>query len=318
MTGYKFRLLGIALLFFCSGLSQAGEQAPVLVNTQHLLVNKILDVKAGQFIDEAALISRILNSEYLLLGENHDNRRHHQLEAQVIDWLRQQQMPASVSFEMITHQQAALVKQHSYTSSAQLIKLLNQEKNNWFYKRDYQVVFDSVIAAGFELLPANLNRKKISQIIEQGETKLPEEIGQMLTGSPLSAKQISDLQNEIVQAHCNMIPPEATKPMVLVQRVRDAVMSLSLLNSQADRKVLVAGAGHTRVDRGVPFYLHDQVKDARIVSLAFQEVKQEATHIKDYVERWDGQGLPFDYVWFTPAAQRADPCVTLKHRFKQQ
>jgi hypothetical protein len=107
--------------------------------------------------------------------------------------------------------------------------------------------------------------------------------------------------------------------MVAVQRVRDAVMSLSLLNSHADAKVLIAGAGHTRTDRGVPLYLRNHAKESSILSLAFLEIEQDATDIDAYSQRWGGQALPFDYVWFTPAVQRQqDPCDALEHRIKQK
>ena len=314
---YRFGWLGAWLILLGGCTSHGGLKPPALLLSQHTLVDKIWDVQASRFIDETQLIRRALASDYLLLGEIHDNSRHHQLQARVIDWLRQQQRLASVSFEMITYQQGEVLKQHSYASSAELIALLNQEKSSWPYKRDYQIVFDSVIAAGFEILPANLGQNELTQIINLGEDELPDDVRQILKQTPLTDKQTADLQNEIVRAHCNMMPPDATQPMVLVQRARDAVMSLSLLKSRADIKVLIAGAGHTRVDRGVPLYLRKHDRTGGVLSLAFQEVKEGATSVEAYSERWGGQELPFDYVWFTPAVQRQDPCEQLKRRFKK-
>ena len=92
--------------------------------------------------------------------------------------------------------------------------------------------------------------------------ELPGDIRQILNKTPLSTKQQSDLLDEIMLAHCNKLPVEATRPMVEVQRIRDAVMSMSMLNSNADTRVLIAGAGHTRNDRGVPLYLRNHDKEA--------------------------------------------------------
>jgi hypothetical protein len=91
------------------------------------------------------------------------------------------------------------------------------------------------------------------------------------------------------------------------------------LNSNADTKVLIAGAGHTRNDRGVPLYLRNHDKKASVLSIAFLETIQDATDIDTYVQRWGGQALPFDYVWFTPAVQRLyDPCDTIEARGTQK
>ena len=317
MTWSKCYLTGVFMFLVSGCMSTADVQPPKLIHNQHILVNKILDVQSGRFIDKAQLIHRILASDYLLLGEIHDNFRHHQLQAHLINQLRKGRRHASVSFEMIDQQQGEILQRQPYTSSSDLIALLNQTKSRWPYERDYQVVFDSVIAAGFDILPANLEHSQLIQIIKRGELNLPEHIRLVMKQTPLSTQQNTDLQNEIIRGHCDMIPAEATQPMMLAQRVRDVVMSLSLLNSGADIKVLIAGAGHARTDRGVPLYLRNKDKQARIVSLAFQEVKQGATSIEDYSERWDGQGLPFDYVWFTPGVQRTDPCDDLKHRLNK-
>jgi uncharacterized iron-regulated protein len=64
--------------------------------------------------------------------------------------------------------------------------------------------------------------------------------------------------------------------MILGQRVRDIVMTESLLNSQSPLKVLIAGAGHVRNDRGVPVYIHTQTINARILALGFVEVDDES------------------------------------------
>ena len=52
-----------------------------------------------------------------------------------------------------------------------------------------------------------------------------------------------------------MLDDKTSASMVLGQRLRDAVMAESLLNSLQPVKVLIAGAGHVRNDRAVPLYL---------------------------------------------------------------
>jgi uncharacterized iron-regulated protein len=66
--------------------------------------------------------------------------------------------------------------------------------------------------------------------------------------------------------------------------------------------VLVAGNGHVRKDRGVPWYLARLRPGARSVSVGLLEVQD------DIVE--PALGLPYDYVWYTArAADRGEPCA---------
>src|SRR2546429_67817 len=81
---------------------------------------------------------------------------------------------------------------------------------------------------------------------------------------------------------------------------------------QRDGAVLIAGAGHVRRDRGVPVHLARQAPDASIASVAFVEVDAAAVKPGDYAKAFGSDALPFDYVWFTPKVDDADPCEKLK------
>jgi hypothetical protein len=63
------------------------------------------------------------------------------------------------------------------------------------------------------------------------------------------------------------------------------------------RAALIAGNGHTRSDRGVPWYLDG---GARVV--AFVEVRDGEAEPRAYE-------APADYVWFVPRVDDADPCA---------
>ncbi len=90
-------------------------------------------------------------------------------------------------------------------------------------------------------------------------------------------------------------------------------MALSLLNSSADRRVLIAGRGHVRNDRGVPVYLSARDKEARIIAIALLEVEQDKIDIAPYLDNEDVKMLSFDYVWFTARADRKDPVFLLRN-----
>jgi uncharacterized iron-regulated protein len=73
--------------------------------------------------------------------------------------------------------------------------------------------------------------------------------------------------------------------------------------------VLIAGNGHVRTDRGVPWYLARIRPTARTVSVALLEVREGLDAA--------AADLPFDYVWFTPRVDDRDPCADAEERLRQ-
>lgn len=306
-------LLGASLLFLMACVSSS---TPKLTLLDHPLIGKIWDVQAHRFIDQPTLLSKLRMTEYLLLGEQHDNLAHHQHQSWIIQQFQQSQTQVSVAFEMIDDQQGNMLARHEVTSAEVMIGLLNQTRNHWDYEHRYKDLFTQIIAAGYPIMPANLNRHRLKQIVAQGEDKLPEAYKKMLLQAPLSTAHMKALQEEIKQSHCDMLGEEASKKMVLAQRVRDAVIAHSLVRNQTPVKVLIAGFGHVRKDRGVPLYLLKQAKGARLVTIGFTEVSTGANEVGYYASRLGTNKLPFDFVWFTPQVERSDQCASLRNLHK--
>lgn len=296
-----------------------GMQASVLLLKDHHLVDRIWDVQAGKFIDRSQLLASIMQADYVLLGENHDNISHHMNQAWLIENLAKQDHEASVSFEMIDNQQGDLITNKNIISSAFLIDTLNQFKSSWNYETYYRILFDSVIQAGFKIYPANMSRQTLTNATMQSNQNLSPRLRQVLSQTPLPPEQKTVLQKEIIQSHCGMLDTEMVDQMVEMQRIRDAAMTVSLLNSEVDLKVLIAGINHVREDHGVPMYLLQENKETTIVSVAPIEVESDHNDITDYIKHLEDENLPFDYVWFTARAERPtgkDFCARLKKHFK--
>jgi uncharacterized iron-regulated protein len=87
-----------------------------------------------------------------------------------------------------------------------------------------------------------------------------------------------------------------------VQRARDAMMADRLAaTSGSGGGVLIAGNGHVRKDRGVPWYLARLRPGARSISVGLLEVRDDVLE--------PPRDLPYDYVWFTPPVDdRGEPC----------
>lgn len=310
-------LLFLALVLAAlSGCTTAHK--PELILSDHPLIDKIWDVKNRQFISRAEFQRRILSSEYLLLGERHDNPIHHEYQAWVIRQLQHANKHASVAFEMIDERQGQLLAKHRIASADEMITLLNRVKTHWYYEQRYKGVFEAVIKAGFPIVPANLNRQRLKQLTAKGEKGLPKAYRKMLSQVPLSKSHTLSLQKEIKSSHCNMLGDKMVAKLMLSQRLRDAVMAHSLSKIRSPVKVFVAGAGHVRRDRGVPLYLEQLNHNAKQLALGFTEVGAGLYNPGDYARRWGSKALPFHYLWFTPQVHRKDLCADFQQHLKQK
>jgi len=68
-----------------------------------------------------------------------------------------------------------------------------------------------------------------------------------------SAAREATLRSVIQDNHCNALPEHLLPGMAAAQRVRDATLAESLLDSGPDGAVLIAGNGHVRRDLGASF-----------------------------------------------------------------
>jgi len=114
--------------------------------------------------------------------------------------------------------------------------------------------------------------------------------------------------------------------MVRVQRARDARLARALLASSGGEgrpAVLITGAEHARLDRGVPRALARLAPGADVVSVAFLELARgddaEGSEAGDRAvlrERFGGPP-PFDYVWLTEPEPRRDPCEEFEEALRK-
>ena len=82
-------------------------------------------------------------------------------------------------------------------------------------------------------------------------------------------------------------------------------------------KVLIAGNGHSRADRGVPWYLGRGAAGAAIVSVGLLEVVPGEDDPAAYAASFGAEDLPFDFVWFTPRVDDQDPCEVYAEQLRR-
>ena len=274
----------------------------------HPLVGQIYRLADRTPASEADLIDAAAAADFVLIGERHDNRDHHRLQARIVRSLqRDARQPRAVAFEMIgTDRQLDLVEHldRHPGDAAGLGAAVGWASNGWPEWALYEPIARAALSNGAQIVAADLNEDQKHAVFGQGAQALRASFVRR-TGldRDLPAALTSDLQDELHEAHCGQAPPQVLSGMYQVQRARDAMMAdrLAAASGKAGG-ILIAGNGHVRNDRGVPWYLARLEPEARTLSIGLVEVQDDLRRLPD--------DLPYDYVWFTPrAGDGVDACA---------
>lgn len=279
----------------------------------HPLVGRLWLPGEGRFATAEEVVERARVADAVLLGETHDNPDHHALQAWMVGRLVEHGRRPLVAFEMIDPSQEPALKRHLADhpgDAAGLGAALDWEKSAWPSWALYGPIAAAALRGDAGLAPANLTHDQVRAIARSGtDDALP----------PLSSAQVARIAEDIKAGHCGMLPDAAVSGMVRVQRSRDAVMARALAAGLADRghAVLIAGTGHVRADHGVPAALAQVAPQATVFALGFLEVRPDRDTPAAYGASFGDGRLPFDAVWFTPAAEREDMCAAFKRHMEK-
>lgn len=276
----------------------------------HPLVGKIWHTHGARFIQLPELQQALAASRLVLLGEKHDNPDHHLLQRELLVWLLETGRVGGVAFEMLdssSQPNLAALGTGAVQSLPDLKAALGWDEAGWEWDF-YGPLIGDVLGMGVQVRAANLAQEEVSEVYGR---PLEESIAGVL-----DAAAVEQLNREVDESHCGMLPASQFPSMVRVQQARDHRMAHALASDlQPDQvNVLVAGNYHVRHDLGVPNYLLSLVpglRRAHIASLAMLEVSPGLADPAEYLEASTATP-PFDYVIFTPAISDEDYCASLR------
>jgi len=289
----------------------------------HPLVGKIWQPASGRFVDEATLVAAVTGSDFVALGEVHDNPDHHLLQARLLRALIAAGRRPALAFEMLTTDQQPAVD--AALSGAPrdpdaLGKAVNWSQSRWPDFKYYRPLFAAGLDAGLPIVAANLPRKQMSEIVSKGREGLDEGLRISLAREePLSDATVSSLRDEMKESHCGALPDGMVDPMVLGQRARDARMAERMVSVGAERgAVLITGSGHARTDRAVPALVAKDAPGRKVVSVAFLEAQSGEDDPATYRDEGEKGPAPYDFLVFTPGITRRDPCEGLREHIEKK
>lgn len=276
-------ILGVLLLSACTHVS-----APPPV------AGEIRDLHSGQALTPQALIAALAKSSRLIVGEQHDNRDHHQLQLWLLQSLGDRRPQGSLLLEMLTPDQQPRVDEvrHAATPLKDLPGSLAWQ-SGWEWDL-YGPIVRFALTQPYPMLAANLDVPEVRAIYANPPT---------LSGSRSNASSVRDeLLKQVSDSHCGLLPASQMPAMLAVQQQRDRRMAERLLAAPKP-SVLFAGAFHARKDVGVPIHLLDLgAPEAPAVLMLAQQGSEVTSQMADYV-------------WYTPDMPTPDYCEQMRKQF---
>ena len=289
---------------------------------EHALVGRIWSVAEARFVERAELFAALVPAPFILLGETHDNPDHHLLQAEIITALANAGRRPGLAFEMCDMSQAAALNAYLARSPGDaggIGEAVGWQKSGWPEWALYQPIAEAGLRTGLELHAANMSRAEVRALAQSGLAGTAAELVQRLhLDRPLPTADAENLNQEIDAAHCGYANKEMIEAMAYAQFARDAHLAREMSdNGEIDGAVLIAGAGHARGDRAVPFHLRRMAPGRAIINLAFLEVSAGENIATAYATPFGSETLPFDYVWFTPRVDIRDACERFEEQLKK-
>ncbi len=297
-------LIGLLLFGCAAALPEGAAAAPAELHADHPLNGTLWDTRSGRRADEKSLFAEAARADWVLLGEKHDNAEHHRLQARVVDALGRVDRKVAVVWEMAEPEHAEALRRANLDTVDDLGRALSWGKRGWPDWREYQPVAEAALIHRMPMLPGKPGRDLVRRM-SRGDP-LPADLP---VDVDLSRSYPAEIEAEVLAdlaaSHCGALPEEALPGMAKVLHFWDAWMAAAMRRSAAlpdssEGAVLIAGSGHVRRDRAVPWHL-----EGESLTLALVEVVAGHTAATDY-PAFDP--ALFDYVWFTPRVDDEDPC----------
>ncbi|MGZ5180414.1 MAG: ChaN family lipoprotein [Ramlibacter sp.] len=222
-------------------------------------------------------LDELLPADALLVGEQHDDGAHHQLERDLVQSLAGRGRLAAVALEM-AEQGTSTAGLPRAADESTVQASLRWDGKGWPWDA-YGPAVMAAVQAGVPVLGANLPRERLAAAMQDAS------LDATLDGAALES------QREAIRAgHCDLLPASQIDPMVRVQLARDRTMARTVADAaQPGRTVLLlAGAGHVDPALGIPRHLPPGLV-ARPVLLPPSAAAPGTDHCAELRRRWHGR-----------------------------
>lgn len=279
---------------------------------------------AGMARLQSAIASTITAGGVVLLGEVHDNGNHHILRGHLVtEAIRATGRRPVVVMEHFRSNHTFVLDRFEESGRAggadKVFEVTQWAKSGWPDQALFRPLIAAILAADLKIRPADPPKEMVRLVGRQGiETMTDEEFASLGLSVPLPAPLQDGLLTELEASHCGLMPKTVFGKLADAQRYRDAhqARAAQRVALSGNGAILLAGNGHVRKDRAVPWHLHRIASSREVLSVMLIEVEgsRQATA---YMPRGPDGRPAADFVVLTPRAARPDPCVAMREMFSR-
>lgn len=231
--------------------------------------------------------------DVLIIGEFHDNPRHHQRQQNAVNEIA----PKAVVFEMLTPEEAKLLADVPRDPAAIEAAIAGF---HWTSISDYA----GVLSRSSVIIGAALPREDMRAAFSDGAASaFGQDAARYGLTELLPEEQQKAREALQFEAHCAAMPLEMMGGMVEAQRLRDAAFAravIAAVDTHGTPVVLITGNGHARIDWGVPAYLARVRPDLNVEAIGQGEDGVSPAGLFDFE------------ITDAPRPDRADPCAAFQ------
>lgn len=283
----------VLALSACSSVGPLANTTAASASTQDVRqLGEIVDLRSGQRLSADQLLTQLAAAPRIIIGEQHDQLSHHQIEQWLVQQLQSQRPQGSVLLEMLNpDQQARVDKVKPWLQTDPVVRPehvaeLLAWQPSWKWEQYGELVM-TVMRAPYPVWSANLDRSEIKQLF------VDQPAVQGKHSNLANDGKVHDKLKDIIRVmHDNQIDAPRLAAMLSVQQQRDRRMAERLLAAPVPA-VLIAGAYHAHKDMGVPLHVQDLTGGPAPLVLVLAQ--RGATVLASQA----------DFVWFTPVVATA-------------
>lgn len=276
-------LVGLMLLIGCT------QKAPTkirLLDNNWVEQNQLIDLSTGKSITPEQLIQQLAQASYVIVGEKHDNRYHHQIEQWLVQEMQQVRPQGAVLLEMLTPSQQKDINRvkvelqgNTYIRDERLQKAIKWN-TGWPWDQ-YGELIKFLLEQPYPVLAANLDKDDITKAYANP---------QKLTGVYSTQAVVQEIISKTIEtSHGGELTTEQIAKMTVIQQMRDRAMANALIKAPKPA-LLFAGGYHATRAIGVPLHLQDISPETELKVLIISEKGSEIDN------------LHADFVWYTPTS----------------